>query len=180
VEKSRPWIEARLERQGEPVPFVPGAVVPLRGVPHELRHAGGLRGTVHLDSTRQIVLVHGAVEHFARRVADWLKGEARHDLLRASERYAAAMGVAFRQITIRDQSSRWGSCSPAGALSYSWRLILAPPWALDYVAAHEVAHLRHMNHGVRFWRTVIAHCPETRAAREWFRREGANLHRYGP
>jgi len=114
-----------------------------------------------------------------RRLADWLKREARRDLTLASERYAQAMAVSFHRLAIRDQASRWGSCSSDGSLSYSWRLILAPSFVLDYVAAHEVAHLKHMNHGVRFWRLVLTHCPMAPQARLWLRRHGVTLHRFG-
>jgi predicted metal-dependent hydrolase len=120
-----------------------------------------------------------AIAHLKRRLADWLKREARRDLTIASERHAQAMAVSFRRLAIRDQASRWGSCSSDGSLSYSWRLILAPSFVLDYVAAHEVAHLKHMNHGVRFWRLVLTHCPMAPQARLWLKRHGATLHRFG-
>ena len=81
---------------------------------------------------------------------------------------------------MRDTSSRWGSCSATGTLSFSWRLILAPPFVLDYVAAHEVAHLEEMNHGRRFWSLVHMLCPETDMARSWLRRMATALHLYGP
>ena len=86
------------------------------------------------------------------------------------------MGCRFKRVTVRDQQSRWGSCSSDGALSYSWRLILAPPHVLDYVAAHEVAHLKEMNHGPRFWRLVLTHCPQTRSAKQWLKQNGHTLH----
>jgi hypothetical protein len=89
------------------------------------------------------------------------------------------LGVAVRRVSIRDQASRWGSCSSAGVLSYSWRLILAPPFVLDYLAAHEVAHLVEMNHSPRFWRAVMRICPDTRRAKAWLDANGAELHRYG-
>jgi predicted metal-dependent hydrolase len=89
------------------------------------------------------------------------------------------MGVRFTSLTVRDTSSRWGSCSSARALSYSWRLVLAPPFVLDYVAAHEVAHLIEMNHGRAFWTLVEAHCARAGEARRWLKTHGRNLHRYG-
>jgi predicted metal-dependent hydrolase len=115
----------------------------------------------------------------SRRIGDFLKREARRDLEAASRRYAAELGVAARRVTVRDQSSRWGSCSTAGALSYSWRLILAPPFVLDYLAAHEVAHLVEMNHSRRFWRVVERICPAAHAAKVWLDANGPDLHRYG-
>ena len=80
---------------------------------------------------------------------------------------------------MRDQSSRWGSCNSDGVLSFSWRLILAPPFVLDYLAAHEVAHLVEMNHSVRFWRVVARICPEMDRAKAWITAHGNDLHRYG-
>jgi predicted metal-dependent hydrolase len=88
------------------------------------------------------------------------------------------MGVKFHKISVRDQSSRWGSCSASGQLSFSWRLILAPSFVLDYVAAHEVAHLAQMNHGPKFWALVARHCLDLEKARVWIRRHGRDLHSY--
>jgi predicted metal-dependent hydrolase len=80
---------------------------------------------------------------------------------------------------VRDQASRWGSCSTTGVLSYSWRLILAPPFVLDYLAAHEVAHLIEMNHSRKFWRLVEGIYPRMGEAKAWLDAHGADLHRYG-
>jgi predicted metal-dependent hydrolase len=82
-------------------------------------------------------------------------------------------------MTVRDTKSRWGSCSASGCLNFSWRLILAPPFVLDYLAAHEVAHLKEMNHSQRFWRTVHKLCPRTEDAERWLKRHGTELHKYG-
>jgi predicted metal-dependent hydrolase len=91
-------------------------------------------------------------------------------------RYAAAMGTTVKAISVRDQASRWGSCAADGKLSYSWRLIMAPAFVLDYVAAHEVAHRLEMNHGPRFWRLVLTHCPHTKDAKNWLKAHGRELH----
>ena len=106
-----------------------------------------------------LLCVAGDRAHLARRVRDFLKREAKRDLEAASRRYAAMLGVAVKRVSVRDQASRWGSCTAAGVLSYSWRLIFAPPYVLDYLAAHEVAHLVEMNHSRRFWRVVARICP---------------------
>jgi len=89
------------------------------------------------------------------------------------------LGVTIKRISIRDQTSRWGSCSATGVLSYSWRLVLAPPFVLDYLAAHEVAHRVELNHSPRFWRTLQRICPEMERAKTWLNAHGAGLHRYG-
>jgi len=89
------------------------------------------------------------------------------------------MGVRVKRLSIRDQSSRWGSCTSAGSLSFSWRLILAPPYVLDYLAGHEVAHLVEMNHSPRFWRVVGRVCGHVERAKTWLDTHGNDLHRYG-
>ena len=101
-----------------------------------------------------------------RRVRDFLKREAKRDLEAASRRAAEALGVTVKRVSVRDQSSRWGSCSTTGVLSYSWRLILAPPFVLDYLAAHEVAHLVEMNHSPRVLAAGRAHLPGHEARQE--------------
>ncbi|UGY19031.1 M48 family metallopeptidase [Bradyrhizobium septentrionale] len=176
------WIAARLGRLPKAAPFQPGTVVPLRGVPHRLVHRSGERGTVWTetrDSGEKILCVAGGVEHMDRRVHDFLKREARKDLQKSAQLHAAELGVRVRRISIRDQSSRWGSCTSAGSLSFSWRLILAPPFVLDYLAAHEVAHLVEMNHSARFWRVVDKVCASVTRAKNWLDTHGNDLHRYG-
>jgi len=177
TERSRSWIENKLAQRGGSIALKPGNRVPLRGVDHEIRHVASRRGTVTVDALSAIIHVPGEAPHVPRRLLDWLKAAARAELATASRKYAAAMGVSYSRITIRDQRSRWGSCSAAGELSYSWRLILAPPHVLDYVAAHEAAHLKHMNHGPRFWRLVLTHCPEAVKAKKWLKANGQNVHR---
>lgn len=175
------WIKVRLARLPQTVPFTPDAVIPLRGVPSRIVHRPGVRGTVWTseEDGQALLNVAGEVAHVGRRVADFLKREARSDLIEASKRHAAALGVSITRVTLRDTASRWGSCSATGALSYSWRLILAPGFVLDYLAAHEVAHRREMNHGPRFWATVDRLFPAREAAELWLKRHGAELHRYG-
>jgi predicted metal-dependent hydrolase len=176
------WIAARLGRLPAFAPFTHGEVVPLRGVPHKIVHRRGVRGTVWTEIDqhgKSLLCVAGASEHIARRVVDFLKREARRDLEAASRKHAAKLNVTPKRISIRDQTSRWGSCSTTGSLSYSWRLILAPPFVLDYLAAHEVAHLTEMNHSARFWRTVARLYPGYERAKAWLDLHGTGLHRYG-
>jgi predicted metal-dependent hydrolase len=176
------WIAARLGRLPKAEPFQQGTVVPLRGTPHRIVHRAGVRGTVWTetrDSGEKILCVAGEGEHIDRRIHDFLKREARKDLQKASQYYAETLNVRVKRISIRDQSSRWGSCTSAGSLSFSWRLILAPPYVLDYLAAHEVAHLVEMNHSAKFWKVVAKICGAVERAKTWLDTHGNDLHRYG-
>ncbi len=176
------WIAARLGRLPKAAPFRPGVTVPLRGVAHRIVHRAGSRGTVWIEtreSGERVLCAAGGIEHIDRRVHDYLKREARRDLQRSVDVYAAQLGVRVTRLSIRDQSSRWGSCTSAGSLSFSWRLILAPPYVLDYLAAHEVAHLVEMNHSPRFWKVVARICPKVEQAKTWLDVYGNDLHRYG-
>lgn len=177
TERSRGWIEQKLAAHGGSTPMTPGNRIPLRGSEHEIVHVPSRRGTVTSDPLAGVIRVPGEVPHVPRRLLDWLKTTARAELTSASRKYAALMGVKFSRVTIRDQRSRWGSCSAAGELSYSWRLILTPPHVLDYVAAHEAAHLKHMNHGRHFWRLVLTHCPDAAKAKKWLKANGQSVHR---
>ncbi len=182
AQKHGGWIAARLDRLPKAAPFADGVMVPLRGVPHRIVHRRELRGTVwteHDDAGIDVLCVAGLAPHIDRRIGDFLRREAKRELETASRRFADELGVRIARVTVRDQSSRWGSCSTTGALSFSWRLILAPSHVLNYLAAHEVAHLVEMNHSVRFWRLVQRLCPDHERAKVWLDVHGADLHRYG-
>ena len=137
---------------------------PISATEHRIRHRPAERGAVWRESGE--IHVSGRPEHLPRRVEDWLKQEARHEIERRAHEKAAELGKKVRRVTIRDPRSRWGSCSPDGALSFSWRLILAPRFVLDYVVAHEVAHLRELNHSNRFWRITETLTADMAKARE--------------
>ncbi len=182
AQKHGGWIAARMARLPEAAPFADGTILPLRGVPHTITHRKDARGTVWTETAEDgthLLCVAGQTPHMARRVGDYLKVEAKKALEAASRRYAEQLGVKITRLSVRDQSSRWGSCSTNGALSYSWRLILAPPYVLDYLAAHEVAHLVEMNHSPKFWRVVERLYPDLERAKAWIDRSGNDLHRYG-
>lgn len=178
AESQREWIEKAAERMGAATgtPFIPGAVVEIGGRPITLVHQQSTRGAI---LTEDQLIVGGDIEHFARRVTDYLKKLARETLSARTRFYAQTLGVTVRQVSVRDTRSRWGSCSAKGTISYSWRLILAPPTVLDYVAAHEVAHLLEMNHSSRFWAIVARLYPTYIQAQHWLKTNGTSLHRYG-
>jgi hypothetical protein len=182
VQRHAAWIASKMGRLPEPVPFAPGARVPLRGVEHEIVHAPSARGAVwriEREGRAPALCVAGRREHLARRVTDYLKREARRDLEAAAARHTASVGKSARRITLRDTTSRWGSCTARGALNFSWRLIMAPDFVLDYLAAHEVAHLVHLNHSEHFWALTYRLAPRTDEAEAWLKANGASLHRYG-
>ncbi len=171
------WIKQQLNKFPDRVPFVDGAVLPLRGVDHIIRHRPeARRGVWVADKT---ICVSGLREHLARRVADWLKKEARMRILERARAKALDLELDFGRVAIRDTRSRWGSCSSSGNLNFSWRLILTPDFVFDYVVAHEVAHLREHNHSPEFWRVVRGLTREPERARAWLRSFGAELHCYG-
>jgi len=175
------WLETRLARLPAPSLLVDGAAIPLRGVPHRIVSLDGSRGTVCVKAGDQGPEIHvpGGPDHLQRRLFDWLKREARADLDLACARHAETLGVTIAALRLRDQSTRWGSCSSARTLNFNWRLILAPPFVLDYVAAHEVAHILEMNHAPAFWRTVARTLPDYEAGRAWLKANGRELMQVG-
>ncbi len=181
AERHRHWLSVKLAERPRATAFADGAVIPLRGSPHRIRTTGRLRGVVRPDSGTDGAELHvpGEAAHLARKLSDWLKREARRDLEAAVARHAGQIERKPSRISIRDTRSRWGSCTASGQLSFSWRLVLAPPEILDYVAAHEVAHLIEMNHGPRFWRLCRQLAPQTEQARIWLKEHGGHLHTFG-
>ena len=171
------WIAERLAARLE-MAEVPLAV-PIRGVDHRIESTGSPRGRIRLLALEDgpAVEVPGEAPHVRRRLVDHLKKEARADLASAVARHAATLGVRPTAIRLKDTTSRWGSASARGVLAFSWRLIMAPPFVLDYVAAHEVAHLKEMNHSNRFWTICERLCPATEPAKDWLKKNGAGLHR---
>ena len=171
------WVSKRLAALPGAVPFVDGAEVPLAGQPHRIRHVPGRRGSVWLEGGE--ILVAGEASFLSRRVSDFMRAEARRRLSVLVAEKAALAQLRPSRVSVKDTRTRWGSCAANRALAFSWRLVLAPPFVQDYVAAHEVAHLRHMNHGPRFWALVETLTPHTEAAMAWLRSEGPRLLRVG-
>jgi len=172
------WIAARLKRLPEPRPFRDGAEVPLFGAPHVVRHRPEARGTVWLEGSE--IHVAGKPEHLPRRLKDFLTAHIRQRLVPMVHAKAARVERPVKRITVRDTRSRWGSCGPNASMSFSWRLVFAPPEIVDYLVAHEVAHLVHMNHGQRFWALAERLCDgSVDAAHAWLRRHGESLLQYG-
>ncbi len=188
IERHAAWIGVRLQRLPAPMPFGGGEIVPIRGVNHRIVERSRQRGNVWIepvdkpmaDTALPLLCVSGEPAHVERRVKDFLMREAKRDLEAAVTRYATNIGVTPRKISLRDTTSRWGSCSSTGALNFSWRLIMAPTYVLDYLAAHEVAHLIYMNHSPNFWKIVTKLSAHVDRAEAWLKAHGAGLLRFGP
>lgn len=183
------WITRQMARSPEPTQVASGATVPFRGRDLTVVHrtdagARGPAGERVVWCEADSLHVRGEAVHLPRRIEDWLRAEARRRLSQLAHEKAHYVQRTPSRVTVRDTASRWGSCSADRALSFCWRLVMAPPWVLDYVVAHEVAHLRHMNHGPRFWAlcaSLVA--PSERSpqrtierARAWLKQNGAALH----
>ena len=168
------WLEGALSRVPPARVVAAGRALPFQGRSVVLETRPG-RFAPKLEGGK--LLVSGPAEGAPGRARAFLKDQAREALTPAARAYAARLGRSPSRITLRDTRSRWGSCSSDGALSFSWRLAMAPPEVLDYVAAHEAAHLVEMNHAPEFWALVERLRPDWRDSRDWLRRHGADLHR---
>ena len=168
------WIRGHLDRQPSTTLVVPGALIPVEGRPRLIAETR----TRVVKLMDEHILVPLGEDKAGVRVRAFLKTLARDRLAEASARYATQLGHPFGKISLRDTRSRWGSCTSEGNLMYSWRLILAPASVLDYVAAHEVAHLAEMNHSAAFWNEVAGLMPEYETPRKWLRSHGGGLHRF--
>ena len=171
------WIARQLQRLPKPVALAPGATVPFLGAAHPVRHSLS-RGPAPVWLADGAIMVSGRTEHASRRLTDFFKQQAKTMLAARAAEYAVRLGTRPGRVSVRDTKSRWGSCSQTGALSFSWRLIFAPDFVRDYVVAHEVAHLKEMNHSARFWALVKSLSPDTARARQWLREHGRSLLRY--
>jgi len=178
IARNRQWVASRIAGLPDEVAIGEGTAIPYLGVRHRIVHLDRRRGVVEAREIagEPALLVPGEPSHVARRVADFLKKQARERLNEAVDRHARMLGVRPKAIRITDTVSRWGSCSTTRTLSFSWRIIMAPPEVLDYLAAHEVAHLKEMNHSDAFWALVAQLCPQMGRHKSWLRRHGASLH----
>lgn len=181
VSRHTGWLEQRLSKLPDRPQVRPGVKIPLRGVPHLIVHEPGRRGTVLVETIGggPALVVCGDRRHLARRIADFLKREAKGDIEKLVARHAATVGRKAKSVRFKDTSSRWGSCTADGGLSFSWRIMMAPPAVIDYLVAHEVAHLKEMNHGPKFWALCEKLCPDTKRCRAWLKRNGGALQAIG-
>ncbi|MBN9242381.1 MAG: M48 family metallopeptidase [Mesorhizobium sp.] len=171
------WLEQRLAKVPDRPQVRPGIRIPVRGVPHLIVHEPGKRGTVEVsrDVSGPTLIVHGDRLHLPRRVADFLKREARREIEALVAKHTQAVGRKAKAVRFKDTSSRWGSCTTDGNLSFSWRIMMAPQPVINYLVAHEVAHLKEMNHGPKFWKLCTELCPDTDRCKAWLKRNGGAL-----
>ena len=171
------WVMEKLAALAPHIALIPGSELPLGGLPHVIRHDPAAGPGVALAAGA--IIVGGPEAALSRQVAAFLKAEAQRRIRVLAAGHAALLGVAPGAIRLKDTRSRWGSCAPDGTLAFSWRLVMAPDWVLDYVVAHEVAHLKELNHSLRFWAHVQRLTPHRDAAVEWLRLNGPALLRVG-
>ncbi|MDX6720939.1 MAG: hypothetical protein QOJ63_3193 [Solirubrobacteraceae bacterium] len=174
IAELRPWIEARLAAAQTVRDSVAarGASVPYLGRELALRPQTG-RSRVHRRGDELLVPADPAAARAA--IERWFRRAARDEIAPRLDGAVAALRCEYSALTIRNQRTRWGSCSSTGAMSFNWRLLLAPEPVLDYVVWHEACHLRVMDHSARFWELLRRHCPDYREHRRWLRLEGSTL-----
>lgn len=181
IERHQGWLEKRIAKLPDQPQVRPGIKVPVRGVPHLIVHEPDKRGMAEAVQTEDgpVLIVHGDRHYLPRRVADFLKREAKREIEALVAKHTATVGRRAKTVRFKDTTSRWGSCTSDGALSFSWRIAMAPGTVIDYLVAHEVAHLIEMNHGPKFWKLCKELCPRTDEAKTWLKRNGPALQAIG-
>jgi len=175
------WMRERLAERPRGAPLEPGAVIDLFGKPTRMMATGGA-GAARLteDADGPLIVSGGEGEAYARRVENLFKRMARDTLQARTDVHLSALGQRPVKMSIADPKSRWGSCSPHNrSIRYSWRVIMAPPAVIDYLAAHEVAHLVHADHSPSYWAVVQGPIGDHRPHRKWLREHGPALHAVG-
>lgn len=176
LREQRHWLADQLARRHPHIPFEPGVTLPLFGRSTRLRHNPRKQGVEFRDG---ILTVGGTIEHFPRRVRDWIRQEARRRFSATAFELAERIGKRPAAVVLRDTSSRWGSCSRERRINLCWRLAFAPQAVARYIIAHEVAHLAHFDHSPAFWTKVSQLHRGYKSASAWLSAHGQSLHRYG-
>lgn len=177
ADEKRDWIRRGLDDLPPRIPFTDGMILPVLGEALVIRHRVSAKG--HVRAEDGVLIVPAEADEVSLRVRRWLVRTARTAIEERAYAMAARLSRPISRISVRDPATRWGSCTSDASLSFSWRLVLAPLPVLDYVTAHEVAHLNVLNHGSEFWQTVAQLVGEHKAARRWLSRNGVRLRRYG-
>lgn len=181
LERNRGWLQSKLDIVPDKPMVRDGIRIPIRGINHQIERRSG-RGITEVkiddDGTARLI-IYGDEKFVPRRVSDFLKKEAKREIEALVAHHTAKVGRKATSITFRDTTSRWGSCSSDGKLSFSWRIMMAPPAVINYLVAHEVAHLKEMNHSIRFWTLCKELCPDTDKCKNWLKRNGSKLQAIG-
>ncbi len=173
AEKHLGWLRKQKQSSASRKFLAHGTIIPFRGKDHAIQHDPTRSPTVQISNAE--IRVGGIAHGLPKRLENYFKKKAKQEIEPIAVRMAEETGVTFKRIQIRDTKSRWGSCSTTGTLSFSWRLIMTPPEILEYVVAHEIAHLSEMNHSAAFWRIVDELVPNALSSRRWLRTEGHAL-----
>jgi predicted metal-dependent hydrolase len=176
-DKAHAWLKQQVHTKYSRTEFKTGSTIPILGVNYLIQHRPGLKPNVWLNDA--ILTVEGDNNRIQLILGKWLRFHALGILKKKSHEMADKIGVAVHRVKVRELKSLWGSCAADGSLTYSWRLIMAPIFVLDYICAHEVSHIKERNHGPRFWQLVESICPNYKIAKLWLRNEGKVLFQYG-
>lgn len=181
LKKHRDWVANRWSSIPPAIHFENGVSIPVLGKNLELRFTGEEltgKGRGKVQKKGRLLLVPGGPDDCDRYLREWLKAQLREELERLVSSLTRRIGRKVTSISLRDMRTRWGSCSSKGRLTFTWRLVFAPPAVLHYMVVHEMAHLREMNHGAHFWEIVERLCPRHETHRKWLKQHGDQLHRY--
>ena len=181
LDRNYGWIKSKLDLVPDQPTVREGIKLPIGGTNHLIvRQSGrGITHTVLGDDGSARLVVYGDAKFVPRRVADFLKKEAKREIEALVAHHTKTVGRKAKSITFRDTTSRWGSCTSDGKLSFSWRIMMAPPRVINYLVAHEVAHLKEMNHSSQFWALCNELCPDTDKCKSWLKRNGNKLQAIG-
>lgn len=173
------WVSCHLQKaqrrlELERLPYVPGRRLRYLGQEVVLTASEGYASRARLEG-ESLLVPRIRLPQARRLVWAWYRARAREVLGETVSRFAPQMGAWPKRVSLKDTVSRWGSCSASGNLGFSWRLVMAPPWVVDYVVVHELAHLSYLNHSAAFWHHVARHCPDFGRAQAWLREQGEDL-----
>lgn len=176
IKRHRAWLEAQFADAPSVPEITVGHKIPILGRLHEIVHESG-RGTTQIAEYDSVptLITYGDTRFVGRRVADFLKQTASHEIEPLVAHHSKAVSRRATSVRFKDTKTRWGSCSSSGALSFSWRIAMAPKSVVNYLVAHEVAHLVHMNHSPAFWKQTEALCPDYKRHEAWLKRNGSKL-----
>ncbi len=178
LKEARPWITKHLKPKPSQIPFNKDAAIPIFGQEYRITHKDSIRKSIWLEDTSKKIIVHPAYSD-PGYMESWLRHHAKSHLAKLTREYAQQIGQKANRVSVREVISRWGSCSSTGNISYSWRLIFAPIEVSNYVCAHEVSHLKEMSHSPKFWEAVHSLCPDFALHRQWLKKNGHTLFRFG-